>query len=173
MAKFFSWNGRVGRGTWWLGQFLQLGLLLIVGLVIAMTMPTDDQPIPTLYVYVMGAIGCAAILAGFWAQICVTVKRFHDRGKSGWWWWIGFIPLLGPTWVLIECGLLSGDASGNDYGPPTGGSGTLGAEIEALRGSASANVPQVAKAQPVVRAVAPKSQARVNPGKPLFGQRGI
>lgn len=172
MATFFSWNGRVGRGIWWLGQFLQWGLILAAVLVVLLVMPADSQPLGKLTIYVGGLVGVVALVAGFWAQVCVTVKRFHDRGKSGWWWWFGFIPFLGPTWLLIECGFLSGEACGNDYGPPGGGSGTLGAEIETLRNGALAEVPQAASVQPVIRTVALKQRPAANGGKPVFGQRG-
>ena len=48
-------------------------------------------------------------------------KRYHDRGKSGWWYLVTFIPLIGPIWVLIELQFLSGDRGSNRFGPPPGG----------------------------------------------------
>jgi uncharacterized membrane protein YhaH (DUF805 family) len=34
------------------------------------------------------------------------VKRWHDRGKHGYWVFINLIPLVGPIWALIELGFL-------------------------------------------------------------------
>ena len=50
------------------------------------------------------------------AQLAVYVKRFHDRGKSGWWVLIAFLPLIGFFWILIELGMLAGDPGPNTYG---------------------------------------------------------
>ena len=67
----------------------------------------------------------------------MTVRRFHDRGKSGWWVYLPVAPLgilavagiepwtIGVTllltmifslWQLIELGCLPGTLGGNDYG---------------------------------------------------------
>ncbi len=50
-----------------------------------------------------------------WISTAATIKRFHDRGKSGFWILISIIPLLGPIWIFIECGFLSGTDSGNRF----------------------------------------------------------
>ena len=54
-----------------------------------------------------------------WISFCLGVKRWHDRGRSGWWVVVGLVPLIGNLWGLIECGFLAGSASGNKYGPST------------------------------------------------------
>ncbi|MGZ3297789.1 MAG: DUF805 domain-containing protein [Asticcacaulis sp.] len=56
-------------------------------------------------------------LAAFWMKIAVTVKRWHDRDKSGWMYLILLIPLIGWIWTLIECGFLDGTPGPNRYGP--------------------------------------------------------
>ncbi|WP_366181542.1 DUF805 domain-containing protein [Actinomyces timonensis] len=33
--------------------------------------------------------------------VAVQVRRLHDVGKSGGWWFIGFVPLVGPIWLLV------------------------------------------------------------------------
>lgn len=40
-------------------------------------------------------------LALIYPSICVAIKRFHDRGKSGWWVCIAFIPILGLIWYIV------------------------------------------------------------------------
>ena len=54
-----------------------------------------------------------------WVSLAIQVKRWHDRNKSGWWVLIGFIPLIGPIWALIENGFLAGDETENRFGKPT------------------------------------------------------
>ena len=59
-------------------------------------------------------------IALIYPSVCIGIKRFHDRDKSGWWVLIAFIPLIGWIWYLIECGFLTGTSGPNQYGsaPP-------------------------------------------------------
>ncbi|HJT13406.1 MAG TPA: DUF805 domain-containing protein [Dongiaceae bacterium] len=47
-------------------------------------------------------------LALWWVSFASVVRRFHDRGKSGWWALLYFVPGIGWLWILIECGFLPG-----------------------------------------------------------------
>ena len=51
-----------------------------------------------------------------WPAVVVSIKRWHDRGKSGWWVLVTLIPFVGWLWALIENGLLRGDAGANRFG---------------------------------------------------------
>ncbi len=53
----------------------------------------------------------------YWIGLAVTVKRSHDRDKSGWWILIALIPLIGAIWFLIEFGFLRGTPGPNRFGP--------------------------------------------------------
>jgi hypothetical protein len=44
------------------------------------------------------------------------VRRLHDTDRSGWWWLIGFIPLIGII-VLIVFGCFEGTRGPNRFGP--------------------------------------------------------
>jgi uncharacterized membrane protein YhaH (DUF805 family) len=59
-----------------------------------------------------------AIIAATDAQLAICAKRFHDRGKSGWWVLMAFVPAIGFVWILIELGMLPGDPGPNAHGPP-------------------------------------------------------
>ena len=50
-----------------------------------------------------------------WLALCV--KRYHDLDKSGWWALVGFIPIVGPIWILIELAFKEGTPGDNRYGP--------------------------------------------------------
>jgi uncharacterized membrane protein YhaH (DUF805 family) len=52
-----------------------------------------------------------------WVSLAISVKRWHDLDKSGWWWLINFVPCIGPLWAFIETGCLRGTLGDNDYGP--------------------------------------------------------
>jgi len=56
-----------------------------------------------------------------WPCAAVSVKRWHDRDKSGWWALVYLIPLIGVLWTLIANGLLRGTTGPNRFGDdPTG-----------------------------------------------------
>ena len=48
-------------------------------------------------------------------SVAVTVRRLHDIDRSGWWYLIGFIPLLGGI-VLLVFSLRDGTPGSNRFG---------------------------------------------------------
>ena len=34
-------------------------------------------------------------------SLAVTVRRLHDTGRSGWWYFICFVPIVGPIILLV------------------------------------------------------------------------
>jgi uncharacterized membrane protein YhaH (DUF805 family) len=102
-----SFEGRVGRKTWWL-----YGVLAMFGL-------------GTLFTSLLRIAGLTATGADLavnllllWPAVAVSAKRWHDRGKSAWWVLIWLIPVIGWLWVVIENGFLRGTPGPNAYGPP-------------------------------------------------------
>jgi uncharacterized membrane protein YhaH (DUF805 family) len=61
-------------------------------------------------------VGIAALIL-LYPSLALYAKRWHDRGKSGWWTLIGLIPVIGGIWILIELGILRGTNGPNQYGP--------------------------------------------------------
>ena len=51
-----------------------------------------------------------------WVSLAVSVKRWHDRDKSGWMVLIGFIPIIGAIWTLVELGFIRGTVGPNRFG---------------------------------------------------------
>ena len=48
-----------------------------------------------------GWITIAVALAHFLPSIALVVRRLHDVGKSGWFYFIVLIPIIGVLWLLI------------------------------------------------------------------------
>ena len=48
--------------------------------------------------------------------LVLSVKRWHDRNKSGRWVLINLVPVVGWLWHLIECGFLRGTIGPNRFG---------------------------------------------------------
>jgi uncharacterized membrane protein YhaH (DUF805 family) len=101
----FGFTGRVPRKVFWL--YGLLGPLLVSAMVEML----------------LGIVGIGERKAEFvttallaWPFVAVAVKRWHDRGKSGWWVLILFVPVLGVLWALVENGLLRGSVGANRFG---------------------------------------------------------
>lgn len=61
------------------------------------------------------------LLATIIPSIAVTVRRFHDQDKSGWFYLLGFIPYVGGIVAFIFM-CIDGTPGPNQYGPdPKGG----------------------------------------------------
>ena len=56
------------------------------------------------------------IVAMVWSGVCLGVKRYHDRDKSGAWILIQFVPVIGVFWYFIEAGCLAGSPGPNRFG---------------------------------------------------------
>jgi len=39
-----------------------------------------------------------------WPVLATQIRRWHDRGKSGFWCLINLAPFIGPLWAFIELG---------------------------------------------------------------------
>ena len=48
-------------------------------------------------------------------NIAVLVRRLHDVNKSGWFYFVALIPLVGGIWLLVML-FTEGDQGENDYG---------------------------------------------------------
>jgi len=44
------------------------------------------------------------------------VRRLHDQDKSGWWYFIQMIPIIGDIWFFILL-VTNGQYGSNRYGP--------------------------------------------------------
>jgi uncharacterized membrane protein YhaH (DUF805 family) len=66
------------------------------------------------------------LLATFLPSLAVTVRRLHDTGRSGWWWLIAFVPVIGAV-VLIVFMCLEGTHGPNAYGPDPKAAGAAAA----------------------------------------------
>lgn len=147
ISKFFGFRGRIGRGTWWLAQIICMPVIYLVGtgllLGIAATTPAESsENLGFVWGGSMFVVIAVGIILGTWINFSSTIQRYHDRGKSGFWCLLLFVPLIGAIWVLIECGFCSGEDTGNEWGPPPGAARArenLVREIDGLAASGTGN----------------------------------
>jgi len=117
----FSFKGRITRRAYWLRFWLPLLLVCMIAVAVLPVeafvnmMPleaaqADPYEVLTPFAYIFMAVVNYLALA-------VSVKRCHDRDRSGWFLLIYFIPIIGELWVSIELGFLRGTAGANRFGP--------------------------------------------------------
>jgi uncharacterized membrane protein YhaH (DUF805 family) len=125
ILNLFGFQGRIGRGMWWLAQIVAIpiiylgGASLVLGLVAASPAETA-QDLNLAWGGSMVLALVAAFIIAIWINFSSTIQRYHDRGKNGFWSLMLFVPFIGFIWVIIECGFCSGDDGYNQWGPPPG-----------------------------------------------------
>ena len=104
-SLFVSLQGRVSRQTFWLyGVLAMLGLSLVLMALLQIAGVRAEL-----------SEGIANVLLA-WPTIAISVKRWHDRGHSGWWVLVALIPVIGWLWMLVANGFLQGTQGANRYG---------------------------------------------------------
>jgi uncharacterized membrane protein YhaH (DUF805 family) len=124
-AFLFSSDGRIGRGKFWSAILYYVAASMIVGLLLFMLwqiIPGEVSEEGSYNVTGAKSVPYLILIFGYiafciWSGICIGVKRYHDRNKSGWWLLIQLVPLIGATWYFIEAGCLRGTAGPNRFGP--------------------------------------------------------
>jgi uncharacterized membrane protein YhaH (DUF805 family) len=64
----------------------------------------------------IGFLSGIYVLAIIIPSIAVTVRRLHDTDRSGWWFLLSFVPLIGGL-VLLVFEVLDSTPGANRYGP--------------------------------------------------------
>jgi uncharacterized membrane protein YhaH (DUF805 family) len=103
---YLSFDGRVNRQPFWNGNLVLVIFSLVVSGIGAMLGEKAAVILSLL-----------ASLAIIYPSICIAIKRFHDRDKSGWWVLILLVPAIGAIWYIVETGFLRGTQGENRFGP--------------------------------------------------------
>jgi uncharacterized membrane protein YhaH (DUF805 family) len=105
-----DFSGRSRRKEYWYFHLFN-GIVMIFLVAFAIVFSDQGKPamLPFGLMFAYGLVVCVPSLA-------VTVRRLHDIGKSGWWSFIGFVPLIGGI-ILFVFSLLDSDPDRNEYGP--------------------------------------------------------
>lgn len=181
MNYFFGFNGRIGRLQWWLGQiailiFLSVAIKILLIISISIHSIQKIDIIPFLLSNMISLFAIIAI--GIWMNVALCAKRYHDRNKSGLWYFIVLVPIIGALWQFIELGFLNGDIGSNNYGSRSKkGLNFVTMEADITDEYQPSNTMQASIDAAVVtrnnpQAHAPQSQPKLG-GQLSFGKRGI
>ena len=100
-VKCVELGGRSSRSEfWWLHLFF-VTVFLLASLV--------DVLVGTF-------LNILFFFAFMWPSIAVSVRRLHDIGRSGWWYLICMVPIIGEVFLIVYWAS-PGDKGSNRYGP--------------------------------------------------------
>lgn len=104
-SNYCNFSGRASRSEfWWFTLFTA-----IVGTAIsAVFMPISEN--------LASVVSYIASIAFLLPSLGLLWRRLHDIGKSGWWFFLGFIPIVGAIILIVWCTRPS-DPTPNIYGP--------------------------------------------------------
>lgn len=140
--RYADFKGRSRRKEFWMFQLFNAVLTLLIFVPATMFAPSTSNsqvqsgdagfsasanfetnftgsPVSMALVSIYGVYLLAALVPG----IALTVRRFHDQNKSGWWFLAlavpSLVPLLGiiPAIALLVFMIVPGTDGGNRYGP--------------------------------------------------------
>ena len=113
LKKYAVFSGRARRKEYW--------FFILFNLIITIVLTMIDGAMGGLGEGGIGILSGIYSLAVFLPSLAVTIRRLHDTDRTGWWFLIAFIPLIGAI-VLLVFMVLDGTPAANQYGPDPKGS---------------------------------------------------
>ena len=102
--SWFSFRGRISRKEYWLHYTLPLWAISLLSGVIDGLLNAN------------GGLSALITLATLVPSLGASVKRAHDRGRSGWFVLLWLLPVIGWIWLFVELGFLRGTIGRNRFG---------------------------------------------------------
>jgi uncharacterized membrane protein YhaH (DUF805 family) len=109
LKKYTVFIGRARRKEYWFFVLFNM-IFAIVAMILDNVLGVAITGVGYGPIYIIYML--AVLVPG----LAVAIRRLHDVSKSGWYLFIGFIPIIGGIWLLI---LLCKDSvpGENQYGP--------------------------------------------------------
>jgi len=108
LKKYAVFSGRARRKEYWFFILFNIIISLALGAIDGLMGSYNESA----GVGLLGGIYSLAVLI---PGIAVTVRRLHDTGRSGWWFLIVLVPVIGAL-VLLVFMVLDSKPGQNQYG---------------------------------------------------------
>jgi len=109
LKKYAVFEGRARRKEYWIFALVITIFYITLRVYADISRGSDSEILGSVLLLLF----ILATVVPMWA---VTVRRLHDVGKSGWWIFINFIPLIGNIWLFVLT-VTDGQPGVNQYGP--------------------------------------------------------
>ena len=100
--NYVNFKGRASKSEYWWGILFYWTMYFIISLISVVVPP-------------LGVLCSVCGIALMIPAIALAVRRLHDVGKSGAWYFMGFIPIAGVIILLIQ--FLKDSEGDNQWGP--------------------------------------------------------
>jgi uncharacterized membrane protein YhaH (DUF805 family) len=109
--NYANFEGRARRSEYW--YFVLMNVLISLGLILIYASTESEMAFGLLGIFLIGILT---------PSLAIIVRRLHDLGKSGGYFFVRFIPIVGGIWYLV---LMCTDSTwgSNQYGPNPKGMG--------------------------------------------------
>lgn len=107
--NYANFDGRARRQEYWMFVLFNLIFVFAIAMLSGVLAALFNAP-GFMGLYVIYLLGV------FIPSLAVAVRRLHDTGKSGWFYLVGLIPLIGGIWLFVLF-VTEGDKGPNEYGP--------------------------------------------------------
>jgi uncharacterized membrane protein YhaH (DUF805 family) len=87
-SKYARFEGRAARSEYWYWTLFLVIAMIVLAILGAL--------FGTVLYIIFGLFALAIILP----SLAVAVRRLHDVDRSGGWWFIQFVPIVGTYWFL-------------------------------------------------------------------------
>jgi len=116
LGQYADFSGRARRTEYWMFALFAI-ILYILAIIL-------DNALGIAFAEIYGPIYFLTIVFLFIPSLAVLVRRLHDVGKSGFWFFIAFIP-FGAIWLFILT-ITDSQPFENKWGPNPKGIDTFG-----------------------------------------------
>ena len=103
--NYVGFSGRAPRSEFWYWILFTVLVSVVTSIIDLGVSSSNVMPFSSI-----------SSLATFLPSLAMGVRRLHDGDRSGWWWLLGFIPLIGII-VLIVFWCSEGTRGPNRFGP--------------------------------------------------------
>ncbi|WP_245870266.1 DUF805 domain-containing protein [Teichococcus rhizosphaerae] len=133
LLRWISFSGRISLGRFWLAYVLPLIGLQLLALAVDLALfgwsgwsirrglvPSAEAAEGQAVFYVASFSGP---VSAAWSWLSLVpgfagmTRRWHDRGRSGWWSLLLLVPVIGWLWVFFSLFCRDGQRGPNRYGP--------------------------------------------------------
>lgn len=124
LKEYAKFTGRARRKEFWMFTLFHSIFIILLAILLSFTSAnTNSYDYETdsystgdnTSFYITAGLLVVYILATFLPTVALTVRRLHDTGKSGWWYFISFIPYIG-SFILLIMVCMEGEAKTNNWG---------------------------------------------------------
>ena len=114
LDKYATMRGRAPRSEYWWFVFFNWLVFIVVAVIFGLIgLAINGYEGAIITIGVGYPLVCPAMLI---PNICVIVRRLHDTGHSGFWYFITLVPLIGGVWFLYL--MIKDSDDENEYGLP-------------------------------------------------------